>query len=206
MRRGISRTFQRFGSRLPMSGDDYNLPPALRRVAVAFRSAGWIGFWVQIVLAVVSTLVLLFAITSLSARSGGGNPGTGAGFLFAIVGVVALYIGAYWSFRYTRLSRQLRTPDAKVRPKRGDAIQAIRIGLLINLTGMLSTLLGAQSIVGTLLAKSLSQSQGVTIYERPAQLIQSLDIFIVQANTNTIFAHFVGIVASLWLVRCMSRQ
>jgi Protein of unknown function (DUF3611) len=119
-----------------------------------------------------------------------------------------LYAGAYWSFRYTRLSRQLQTPDTKVRPKRGDAIRAIRIGLMINLTGMLLTLLGAQAIVGSLLAKSLSQPQGGAIYDpgRVTQFIQSLDIFVVQANTNTVSAHFVGVLASLWLVRCMSRQ
>jgi amino acid transporter len=191
------------------SNELYSLPPAVRRIASAFRLVGVITFWVQIVLAVVSTLVLLFATSSLSIRSGATNPGTGIGLLFAILGLVVLYAGAYWAFRYTRLSKQLQTPDTKVRPKRGDAIQAIRIGLIINLLGMLLTLLGAQAIVGALLAKSLAQPQGATIYD-PGRLnqlmIQPLDIFIVQANTNTIFAHFVGVLGSLWLVRGMSRQ
>lgn len=185
-----------------------SLPPALRRIASAFRIVGWIGFWIQLVLAVISSLVLLFAISSLNVRSNANNPGTGAGLFFAVCGLVALYLGAYWAFRYTRLARRLATSPPGARPKRGDAIQALRMGLGINLLGMLLTLLGAEAIVGSLLAKSLSQPQGGAIYElgRTTQFIQSLDIFVVQANTNTIAAHFAGLVASLWLVRCISRQ
>lgn len=186
--------------------DSYSLPPAVRRIAGAFRIVGWIGFWAQLVLAVVSSLVLLFAAPSL--RSGSNNPGTGVGLLFAVLGLVLLYIGAYWAYRYTQLSKRLQTPDTKVRPKPADVVSALRIGLIINLVGMLLTLLGAEAIVGALLAKSLSQPQGGAIYDlgRSTQFIQSFDIFIVQANTNTIMAHFVGVVASLWLVRSMSRQ
>jgi hypothetical protein len=207
--RGIPRPFPRFEIPMTSSNPESYVPPAVRRVATAFRLAGWVGFWVQIVLGIISALVLLFATTSLSVRSGtASNPGTGAGLLFAVVGVGVLFGGAYWSFRYTRLSRQLRSANAKVRPKRGDAIQAVRIGLIINLVGMLITLIGAQAIVGSLLAKSLAQPQGGAIYN-PGQLrefIQSLDIFIVQANTNTVTAHFAGVLASLWLVRSLNRQ
>jgi hypothetical protein len=208
MRRNISQIAHRFKSMASSNLDPNPLPPAVRRIAGAFRNAGWVSFWGQIVLAVVATLVLLFSTASINVRSGAGNPGTSAGLFFAICGLILVYIGAYWAFRYTRLSRQLQTPDAKVRPKRGDAIQSVQIGLIINLVGMLLTLLGAQAIVGSLLAKSLSQPQGGAIYDpgRITQFIQSLDIFIVQANTNTITAHFVGILASLWLVRCISRQ
>jgi len=208
MRRNLSQIAHRFKSMASSNLDSNPLPPAVRRIAGAFRSAGWVSFWGQIVLAVVSTLVLLFSTASINVRSGANNPGTSTGLFFAICGLILVYAGAYWSFRYTRLSRQLQTADPKVRPKRGDAIQAVRIGLMINLVGMLLTLLGAQAIVGSLLAKSLSQPQGGAIYDpgRITQFIQSLDIFIVQANTNTVTAHFVGILASLWLVRCMSRQ
>lgn len=184
------------------------LSPAVRRVASAFRIVGTISFWVQIVLAVVSTLVLIFSTTTISLRAGTGNPGTGAGLLFAVFGVLVLFGGAYWAFRYTQIGKQLRVGDARTRPKRGDAIQALRIGIVINLVGLLLTLLGAQATVGVLLAKSLSQPQGTAIFD-PSQvtrLIQPLDIFVVQANINTISAHFVGVAASLWLARSMSRQ
>lgn len=187
--------------------DSYSLPPAVRRVASAFRITGAISFWAQLILAVVSTLVLLFAIFSFNSRTNAANPGTGFGLLLAFGGLIALYAGAYWAFSYTRLSKRLRSPNSQTRPKPRDVTQSLRIGLIINLVGMLLTLMGAQAIVGTLLGKSLSQPQGGAIFaERLTQYVQPLDIFVVQANTNTILAHFVGVVASLWLIRSMSRQ
>lgn len=191
-----------------MSGqiDSYTLPPAVRRIAGAFRIIGWISFWAQIVLAVVSGFVLLFAVSSLSVRTGANNAGTGFGLFFAICGLVALFLGAYWAFRYTRLSRRLKSVDSSTRPKPKDAMQAIRMGLIINLAGMLLSLLGAEAIIGVLLAKSLSQPQ-VGIYN-PGNIrdfIQSLDIFIVQANTHIIAAHFAAIVSSLLLLRSVNR-
>jgi hypothetical protein len=194
-----------------LSKDSPSLPPAVRRIVGSFRIYGWISFWVQIILAVVSSLVLIFSSLVLSFQTRAdqleqSNPGTGVGLLFAIAGLLALFAGAYWAFRYTQLSRKLRAMDAKLRPKPSDVIQALRVGLIINLVGMLLTLLGGEALIGALVAKALSQPQGGAFLERITQAIQPLDIWIVQANTNTSLAHFVGIVASLWLVRCMSRQ
>jgi hypothetical protein len=93
-----------------------------------------------------------------------------------------------------------------VRPSKGNAIQAIRIGLIVNLAGMLLTLLGSEAIIGGLLAKSLAQAQGVTTIYDPSRLIQSLDIFVVQATTNIIAAQFAGIATSLWLLQRVNRQ
>ncbi|MEM6590378.1 MAG: DUF3611 family protein [Cyanobacteria bacterium P01_C01_bin.73] len=193
-----------------MTGElDYSLPPAIRRIANAFRRWGWVSFWTQAVLAVVSSLVLLFSVASLNVRSGGqGNPGTGAGLVLAVAGLVALYIGTYWAYRYTRLAKQLRTANPDKRPKPKDAMQVLQIGLIISLIGMLLTLLGGEAIIGALLAKSLSQPQGTPFFNagNVTQFVQPLDIFIVQANINTIAAHFVAIVASLWLSRAVNRQ
>jgi hypothetical protein len=201
--------------------DPYSLPPAVRRVATIFRLVGWASFWVQIVLAVISAVVLLFAAGSFGAAAttpqvvvpggvpvaptGGVNPGTGAGLFLAVLGLLTLFGGAYWAFRYTRLSRKLSTPNSEDRLKRGEALQALRFGLIINLAGMLLTILGAQAIVGSLVAKSFAQ--GVGIFTGNFQrFINPLDIFLVQANTNTIMAHFVGVVATLWILRSVNRQ
>lgn len=198
--------------------DSYSLPPALRRVATAFRLGGWVSFWIQIVLAVVSAVVLLFAAGSFGAASapvqtmpgmpptqvptGGFNPGTGAGLFLAVLGLLALFAAAYWAYRYTRIARRLRSED---RPKRADVLRILYIGLGINLVGMLLTILGAQAIVGSLVAKSFSQ--GVGIFTGNFQrFINPLDIFLVQANTNTIMAHFIGLISSLGILRAADRQ
>jgi hypothetical protein len=194
--------------------ESFSLPPAVRRVAGAFKITGWVSFWIQIVLAAVSAIVLVFAGTNLRAPSPNpatpnspvaANPGTGTGLFLALCGLLALFAGAYWAYNYTRVSRQLKTSDAQARPKRGDAIQSLRIGLIINLVGILLTILGAQATAGALLLKSFEQ--GFVFFSgNPLRFITPLDLLVVQANTNIIMAHFVGLIGTLWLIRCTSRQ
>lgn len=201
------------------SADPYSIPPAVRRVSTAFRIAGWISFWAQIVLAVISGVVLFFAAISarttpqvvpnvpggVSTTTTAVNASTGAGSFLAVLGLLTLFAGAYWAFRYTRLSRRLKTPNAQARPKRGEAIQALNIGLMINLVGLLLTVLGAQATVGSLVAKS-ARSIGNIFAGGFQSFITPIDLFVVQANTNTIMAHFIGVAATLWILRSVNRQ
>ncbi|MEA5451362.1 DUF3611 family protein [Leptolyngbya sp. CCNP1308] len=188
---------------------DYTLPPAVRRISGSFRVVGWISFWVQIVLAAISSLVLMFALVNLGARSGTGNanPGTGVGLLFAALGLVAVYFSAFWAFRYTRLGRRLRSRDIAKRPSPKDALQALRLGTVVSMVGMLVTLFGSQALIGSLLGKALAQPQGGTVFVpgNVSQYVEAFDIFVVQANTNTLLAHFVSLSATLWLLRTVNR-
>jgi hypothetical protein len=190
--------------------DTSSLPPALQRVAFTLRTVGNISFWLQIVLGTISGLILLFSTFSSSFNrqaTQGGNQGTGFGIFFAICGLVTLGVGSYFAFRYIRISRQLMASSASERPSKADTLQIIRLGLIVNLVGMLLTIVGAQAIVGSILAKSLSQPQGAlglgTLDLN--RFVQPLDLFVVQANTNIIAAHFVGIAASLWLFNRVNR-
>ena len=192
--------------------DTDKLPAAVQRVAFALRTVGWVSFWVQSVLAVVAAIILLFAIPfaipSATATANSTNAGTGGGVFFAICGLLVLGYSVYRAFRFTRLSRQLRSPaNASVRPKKVDTIKQVQLTLVSNLVGMLLTLVGAEAISGTLLAKSLAQPQalfGATV--DVGRFIQPLDIFVVLANTHATVAHFVGIVASLWLLDRIHKQ
>jgi hypothetical protein len=170
---------------------------------------GWISFWVQIVLAAISSLVLMFALVNLGARSGTGgtNPGTGVGLLFAALGLVAVYLSAFWAFRYTQLGRRLRSRDIAKRPSPKDALQALRLGTVVSMVGMLITLFGSQALIGSLLGKALAQPQGGTVFVpgNVSQYVEAFDIFVVQANTNTLLAHFVSLSATLWLLRTVNR-
>jgi hypothetical protein len=172
-----------------------NTPQTVRRMSAQMRRVGWAGFWLQLVLAVISTLIFLFAIP---ASADAANPGTGGSLLFAIGGVLTLYASTYWSFRYVSIGRRLQNPD--LRPKKADTIKIIQMGLMISTIGMGSSVMGAESIAGTLLGKSLSQSLSLFSADALSKLIKPLDIFIVLANTHTITAHFAGIVVSLWLL------
>lgn len=178
----------------------------LQQIAQTFRLIGWSSFWIQLVLGVVSTLVLLFA--SLSRNVGPANqssPGTGIGIVFAVSGVITLGLGIYLAFRYTRIAKRLQSANANNRPRKADTIQILRLGLIVNLVGSLLTIMGAQAITGTLLLKSLSQPQGLGALSNPSQIIRPVDIFVVQANTNTVAAHFTGILCTLWLLNRVNK-
>ncbi len=191
---------------MPDRSESQTVPSALRQIANNFRLTGWIGFWLQLVLAVVSTVVLLlFGLFSRSTTNSPNNPGTGFGIFFAVCGLVALGVSIYVFFRYTRIGQQLRSSNPNLRPRKADTIQILRWGLMVNLAGMLLTLLGAYAIVGSLAARSISQPQTIVLND-PSRLISSLDMFAVQANINTIAGHFAGITATLWLLNRINKN
>jgi amino acid transporter len=186
------------------------LPPALQRVAWALRIGGWVCFWVQLVLTVISTLILLFAApmafgnratTLPNGVTTTNSSGISGFFPIALLGLAVLGFSAYRAFGYVRLSRKLKSPDNLARPKKAETVLYVRRTLISNCIGMLITLIGAESLSGVLLGKSLVQPQGILATGGMInQYIDPLDIFIVLGNTHAIFAHFVGMIAALWLI------
>jgi hypothetical protein len=174
--------------------------PNVLKVILAFRTWGWVGFWSQIVLGVIAAVVLLVFVGTRAINSAVNttapasvNPGTLPGLGFAWVGLAIVAVSIFWNFRYTQLSKKLRSPD---RPNRAQTIRQLKLGIIISLVGMLITLIGAFTIVGWLTAKSQQQQQGIGVLVT----VQSIDLLVVQANTNIILAHFAGLVTSLWLL------
>lgn len=180
-----------------------NTPQTVKKISAHLRRVGWASFWLQLVLAVVSTLIFLFAAPF---ASGANNPGTGGSLIFALGGLLVLYGSTYWSFRYVMTSRQLKNPD--LRPKKAETIKLVQWGLMTSILGMALSVMGAESIAGTLLGKSLSSAASFGMFSPDAlsKIIQPLDIFIVLANTHTVTAHFIGIVSSLWLLSQINKQ
>ncbi|MEG3439933.1 DUF3611 family protein [Pannus brasiliensis CCIBt3594] len=176
------------------------LPPAVQRAASILMQQGRIGFWAQIVLGVISGVLLLIASASLIGAKQRTN-GIEIGVLCAIGGALFLVVAIYFSSRYMKISRQMLRGDEMSRPRKADTIQLIRQGLIANIVGMFLTILGAQALAGIVLIKSLNVPQGTfNVGSNPTQFVNSVDLLIVQANTNTILAHFTGIVTSLWLL------
>lgn len=179
-----------------------SLPLAVKRASSSLKVGGNFGFWVQLVLGVVSAVTLLVASPNLGGQDT--TQATGVGVFFALGGIVALGVSIYFCFRYTRISRRLATADSGSRPSRAVILRQLRIGLIVNLVGLLLTILGAQAIVGIVLVKSLTQPQ-LVIGAKPQEFVNSIDLLIIQANVNIIAAHFAGIVSSLWLTERLNK-
>ena len=174
---------------------------------------GWIAFWIQLVLAVIPVLLLLFALFMKGLTSEG--LGTTLEATFAYACLLFLLFSLLWSFRYTRLGRKLAGPAP--RPHSGVTMRILWTGLIGNLVGMVCSILVAMGAVGTMLFKVLSRPQGAipTIDLRSgasaagaasSQWIVPLDVIWLQSLINTMAAQVVGIVVTLFLLYRISQM
>lgn len=180
----------------------------VERVAKELRLVGQVGFWVKTVLAVVSTATLLVGISfsRVTAVPGGSsipNAGRGPGIVLALCGLVALYGGCYWFLQYSLFAGRLRGKQDAPRPTRAETVQMLRVGLMINLLGMLLMIVAAEAIIGTIFIKSLAVQGSLAITAE--RYVNNFDVAIVQASVHTIAAHFSGLVGSLWLLNRVTR-
>jgi hypothetical protein len=200
----IRRGANHMETNMQTQSETRSLAPALQGIANTIRLTGWITFWIQLGLAVVSGLTLLFAATG---RGFADQPitGLGIGVFWAGCGIVVLLFSIYLDFRYTRIGKRLANPNPVLHPSKADTVKVIRLGIIAALIGTFLTLLGAGSTIGVLIAKSISQPPGVAITD-PYKIIRALDVFVAVANINGIAAHFVGTVSSLWLLERVNQH
>lgn len=179
------------------------IPNKIQQVALSIRRAGLLGFWLQLILGIIALVTLLFTSPVLF-NSKERTVASQFGYFCAAIGLVALAMNIYFSWRYQRIARLIKEPDPTLRPKKSSTLKIIRIGLTINLVGMLIAIVGAEALIGLVLGKSLSRPQ-LALTTDPSEFVNSIDLLIVQANTNTIAAHFAGIATTLWLLNRISR-
>lgn len=168
-----------------------------RDIAKNLRWVGWIGFWLQLGLAVVAGLSLLFAWSGRNLAEEE-IKGIGIAIFFASMGLIAIAFNIYLSFRYTRIGGRILDPQTSPQLSRSDTVNLLRLGLLIGFTGIFLNLLGAGSGIGVQIAKAVSQPPGVAITD-PSKIIRALDVYVVAANVNGIASNFFGIIVSIWL-------
>ncbi|KAG6514654.1 protein TIC 21, chloroplastic-like [Zingiber officinale] len=166
-----------------------------------FKRLGSLGFWGQLVCTVVSAVILSFSLVITGKVT---SPVT---FYTTAGGIVAAFISVFWSFGYIRLSERLRRTanDPAKAPPRADVVKSLKNGIVLNLLGMGSAILGMQATVGLLVAKALTTS-AVPYNQMSAgqSPVLALDVFLVQASANTILSHFLGLVFSLELLRSVT--
>ena len=167
-----------------------------RKVANAFKWSGLAGFWIQIVFGVVSTVTLALAIVNKTERS---SPGVGFSLFCAVCGLICLVVGICISFRYGKIAKKFALANTPP-PKKSITIKTIQLAIAVSLVGTLITILGAETIAGIVLSKTLALDPTKIFNNRSnTEFVNSLDVFIIQACINIIFAHFAGLVSSLWI-------
>jgi uncharacterized membrane protein YidH (DUF202 family) len=180
------------------------LPANIERVSSSLKQAGRIAFWLQIVLGVVSSVLLLVAGAGVL-NTKQKTPGIELGIFCAFCAVVCLGLSIFFAFRFSQMGNQMESRNPENRPEKRSTIQVIRYGLIVNLTGIFLSILGAEALAGIVLLKTLNNPQGAINLD-PSRLVNPADLLIIQANTNTIAAHFSGLVSTLWLLNRISKK
>ncbi|MBH8574085.1 DUF3611 family protein [Nostocaceae cyanobacterium CENA369] len=175
-----------------------SLAPATKGIGNTIRLTGWIAFWAQLGIAVVSGIALLFAATGRGFTDQA-NPGLGVGIFWAVCAVLVLLFGVYWDYRYTRIGKSLENLNPALHPSKADTTKTIRLAIIVSLVGILLAILGSGATIAVLVAKSISQPPGVAITD-PDKIIRALDVFVMLGNITAITGNFLGTIASIWLL------
>ena len=185
-----------FNSTLGSSSPPLSKSARMRRVSQALRWAGLVGFWVQLVLGVVSTVTLALAIVNQSERS---SPGVGFSLFCAVCGLICLVVGICITFRYGKMAAKFSRPNTTP-PRKSTTIKMIQIAIITSIAGTIITILGGETITGIVLSKTLAFDPAkVFNSQSTTEFVNSLDVFIIQACFSIILAHCTGLVSSLWI-------
>lgn len=166
-------------------------------LATKLRVFGWIEFWLQLVLALVSALLLQFS-TSGRAFSPGSS-GLGDAIYWSFYGFLLLCAADALAFYYTRAANKIVSrPSYYLSEARKTAFWFLYLGLLTGMSGIFISFTGVSLSILLLIAKTVSQPPGIAITD-PNKIVRALDVFILLVNFNLLIAHFIGTGATLWL-------
>jgi hypothetical protein len=149
----------------------------VQRTANACRTLGRWGFWGQLILATVSAVIVVFSVLFKNITKA-----TDAGLYFILFGILCAYFTTFWSLGIGKLGAKLT----------------------VNFVGLGATIVGLQATTGVLFAKSLTAAAASPFTPGGYNPVLALDIFLIQAGANVMFAHWIGAAISLWLLRTVN--
>ena len=165
-------------------------------LSFGMRRIGWIRFWIQSILSVVVTAVLLFS--NVVNDDSAGQLSLTPGLSLTTLSLSLLFISLWQGWLIVKTGRAI---GSNARPSRGQTSKLIKRGMIIDLLGILLALIGYQALMGALFIQASSQTSGQLFTDTSNVPITGLEILSVLSNTQVIAAHFVGLCFSLWLLR-----
>ena len=165
-------------------------------LSFGMRRIGWIRFWIQSILGVVVTAVLLFS--NVVNNNSEGQLSLTPGLTLTTISLILLFLSLWQGWLIIRTGRAI---GSNARPSRGQTSKLIKRGILNDLLGILFGLIGYQALMGALFIQASTQTQGIAIATSSDVAITGLEILSVLSNTQVMAAHFLGLCFSLWLLR-----
>ena len=171
-------------------------------LALTFHRLGWCGFWTQVVIGAIPTVLMSYLFFFA-----GSPKGPRAGFRFVeyltLTSLLVLLFTTIWFFRYTRLAKRITTPEH--RPTNDFLSRTAWTGIIASTIGVLVSILVMLIEVAHLLFFFLSVPQaGVPIIQTisgdQSNWVSAIDMVSLMALTLTLFAEMIVLIFSLWLL------
>jgi hypothetical protein len=202
----------------PISFPVLQISKRLERTAGDFKRLGQLGFWGQLVCSVTAAVILAFSVLVTGhARAPVSTYLTAGGIAAAFLST----FWSFGYTRLSQKLRDAVNDPAKVTlyhndnlfylnyaelclcsngvlccreqaPPRAEVVKRLKDGIVINLLGLGSLLLGLQATVGVLVAKALTSSSTPFLQGAPQGFspVLALDVFLVQVRKRTTIALF----------------
>ena len=181
-------------------------------LSLGMRRMGWIRFWIQTALGIISAGILLF-------YNVGGNLGKGslkaAGLSSGLsITTLSFFILLYSLWQGWLIVQKGRALNSPVRPSRGETSRMLKRGVIVDLLGLVFSVIGYQALAGALTVQAASQVSGFfggplmsanSANVMPTFPITSIEMLSVLSNTQILMAHLIGLIFSLWLLQRIYR-
>ena len=173
-----------------------------RKLAKVFARLGWIGFWLQVVLAALPILLMIYVLFFCPSAS---IQRSGMGLIeyLGLVGLCILFFTTIWSYRYTRLAKKMADPE--LRPPKASVVNILWTGLVASCLGILLSMLLMVFEVGRLLFVFLRAPQGgVQVMQTEtydsSTWVSAIDMVGLMADLSVLAAELIVLAFTLWLL------
>ena len=177
-------------------------PSTPERAARSFARLGWIGVWLQVGLATLPILLLLYVVFRTDSSSESGR-GFGLREYVAFGSMLVLLFSTWWCYRYTRVAERMLTPER--RSPSSSVIRTLWIGVVASCLGAFISVLLLFASVGRLLFVFMVAPQGgmpviQTAAENRARWVSAIDMVDLMTMVVTLAAELTVLAFSLWLL------
>lgn len=172
------------------------------KIAKAFSRLGWIGFWLQVVLALLPIILMIYVLffcPSASFQRGA----MGVMEYLGLLGLAILFFTIFWSYRYTLIAKKMADPERC--PPKQSVERTLWIGLWASCLGILFSMLLMVLEVGRLLFVFLRAPQGgvpvmQTETSDPSSWVSAIDMVGLLADLSVLAAELIVLAFTLWLL------
>lgn len=169
-------------------------------IARRFHKLGWLGFWIQIVLAILPLIMLGYMLLG---KATSGSIILGFMDYLALAGLLILLFTTFWSYRYTRLGRWIADPESPT--DWGSVAKTLRVGLWASCVGVVvSVMLIVIEVLRLLFLFLKTPQAGVPVFRTQADnrtaWVSAIDVVSLLAEICTLIGELLVVTLTLWLL------